>query len=297
LITGDELIDFAEAHGLIIPFKDVTDWADQINKNGGKCLCDPDRTCPCDESVIDCENEDPKQQICACFLISTTKYAEEFGLTPDMWAKKVATTSENTETNDAEVSSPSADEDYIAIDPGIQTDIDDMKSARDSLINDDLDGAYNTLANNANTNDCAVCVQYMIATAARMSFIAELRKCGEAPFDDQNYAVEKNRAISWANMMISFFVAVDRSLNGIETPEMTGEDTTTDNTIGDPPKQVGFHSPYQKCMSEKMYELDTGDMKRKAMFCVATKMCRTEPATLDQAKEFCRRTHPSWYQS
>jgi hypothetical protein len=295
LITGNELIDFATEHGLIIPFKDTDEWAAEINKNDGRCLCDDSRTCPCDESIIDCQNDDPKQQICLCFLISTTKYAEEFGLTPDMWAKKSPTTGENEGTNYTQSSTPTGNEDYTALTPEIQTDIDTMKTARDALTKDDFDTAYNTLAESANTNDCGICAQYMITTAQRINFLAALRDCGESDFDVSNYNDEKSRALDWMTQMISFFIQVDMSLNGIETTDQTNEATIQDNNSEDDPKKPGFHSPYQACMSKNMSIDDIKNMKQQARFCIATKMCRSEPAPLEQAKEYCKKAHPSWF--
>jgi len=292
MITGEDLTAFASEHGLIIPWKDVDEWADMINSNDGKCICNENRTCPCEESLDDVKRENPENQICACFLFSSQAYSDKW----KAGEKDKDTKKQPKQTHEKKIEAVFVDEKYVPETPEIKTDIDALKSARELIERDQFNDANEVLMEAANKpGGCGICAGYLLAEAKRVELVEAVCSCGESQFDVKRCKEEKQKAKNAQNGMINLFIEVDK----VSTPEASGVDELMEEKGNDVATVDGngerkFRDEYHRCLSEKAQSTLLKDLTPQGKLCVAMKQCSKHQMTEDDAIESCDAAKELW---
>lgn len=91
MINGKTLLEHELMYGLTHPpWRDLDDWAEEINKNDGRCLAKPDRFCPCQEAVEEIQNApDGEHACCSCMLFCDDRYIEYLKTTNQTKKQKI----------------------------------------------------------------------------------------------------------------------------------------------------------------------------------------------------------------
>lgn len=71
----EEALKFKDKHGLFFhPLHDPKKRIKDIEKNGGRCPCRPERQCICDQAFNDCKEKGS----CTCLLFVTADYLRKW---------------------------------------------------------------------------------------------------------------------------------------------------------------------------------------------------------------------------
>lgn len=78
MINGRTLLDHEQINGLTHPpWRDLDDWAEEINRNEGHCLSHPERSCPCPESIEEINMApDGEHAVCSCMMFCDDRHIE-----------------------------------------------------------------------------------------------------------------------------------------------------------------------------------------------------------------------------
>lgn len=260
MVTGKELKNFAEEHGLLLPpYRDFDEWAKDVNENGGRCPCKPTAMCPCPEAIDEITNA-PTDDLacCTCRFYCSERYINHWesswraqGLIP----KKELPREKRIVKN----------EEIIQI-------IDTLSKVKTKLEKDDPSSAMELLQNEAEGGHCDACKSFMEAEAARAMFLIK-----ENAIDIHAFKTDAKRAIERLEELILLYEQVDESL-----------DTDVVDTVRKGELSDTHRDGYHECLSKTLNHptLKAQVQASKDRFKVANIFCRGKAETLTQAIEF-----------
>lgn len=254
MITGRDLEIFEEQNRLTHPpYRNFNDWAEDINKNGGHCLCATDRMCPCPESLDEIRlATDPKRACCTCTLFCDNRYLVAWNHTG---AKKPIEKVSIHPAKRGEIKNPE-----------VKRIIETFEQAKKDISNDNAIGAYETLLNEGQEQHCEACQKFMMAEAHRALFLVHMVEA-----DTGGYKAEKQRAVDKLNELIDLYYQVDVYDPNAPTPTPMSEGPG-------PTKNKKFRSPYHECASGVLNDPGVKEMypDRKERFAYAVAQCGTK---------------------
>jgi len=264
MVSGQDLKNFAEQNGLLIPpYRDFDEWARLVNEKGGQCPCKPDAMCPCPEAPLEiAEAQTDDLACCTCRFYCSERYINHWS---DSWRKQGLIAKKVIPKEKRELKN----EEIIQI-------IGTLNKAKTKLVKEDPDSATDLLQNEAEGNHCEACRSFMEAEAARAMFLSLENK-----IDLNAYKVDAQRAIERIDELILLYEQVDESLDTdkVETPKKGDlSDTHRD----------GYHECLSKALNHPTLKARVSASQDR--FKVANIFCRGKAETLTKAIEFFEET-------
>jgi hypothetical protein len=260
------MLEFADKHGLIVaPFKDLTAWERKLQENGGKCLCDGKRVCPCNEAI----DEVKANGTCFCLLYVNQEYLDEM----EKRAKEAVPLANVINT---------ATQEYIFKTPKLQEMHDVMIGARDLIGSGDLQNANALLENQLARTDCSICTAYLTELVHRVQIISDLMLVDIAAGEE-----EKQVAMMRAETVADFAKQADMLDPSDEQPSEQEQKTQT-NRPRDRKNESPGRTEFHNCMRAVLKSEDMPqNLDKRTKFCISTKTCGKDKIPINQAIREC----------
>jgi len=266
MVTGRQLADFEMAHNLTHPpYVDLDDYAEKLNQNGGVCLCDPNRTCPCTQSVEEIGDADDEDAACVCRLFCDQRYAafwekswKKYRRTQEKEEQRAAALAEALvpmePTQDEAIEEETEreltveDEEYEAKNESLASMLNALREAKELIINDENAEAFDVLQKEMENHiDCDLCMGVLDAESARALLLAK-----ECEVDNKACKTDSERAIGRIDDLIKRFVDLDKDL--IENPiipelESIGKEQPKEREEGG---ERTFKDKFHECVSKTL---------------------------------------------
>lgn len=275
--TAERLVRFAKENNIwIAPFRDPEEWAREINENDGKCLCDPSRTCPCPQSVVEIKNaKTPDEATCLCVFYCSDGYIE--------WYKKTMMVEDDKITSRAEEVEKKLNEEKEKEEKGEYEEI-DIRRIRNQMVRDllmtftkikvavrnsDYESAYEYIEIEKERNTCGICRNYMEEIKKRIEVINDVEKWEP---DRRVLKNEKENLEKRINYLMNLYYKVDEEMSSLSTTNIEGES-----------------NPYHGCLStllkdrEVISDINKIEPDRKTQFAIITAWCANKGMTFDEA--------------
>lgn len=262
MVTGTDLKNFAEEHGLLIPpYRDFDEWAKLINEKGGQCPCNPAKMCPCPDAITEIANA-PTNDIacCTCRFYCDERYIAHWEASwraQGLIAKKELPREKRIVKNEE-----------------VQSIIETWTKVKTKLEKDDPSTAMEILQNGME-NHCEACQMVMDAEASRLLFLIK-----ENMIDVPAYEKDRKRALQRIDELILLYEQVDESLDldSVEHP------------IKHKQPEGDYGSDYHRCMGEVLkHPTIIAEVPSKKRFKVAAVFCAKKAETLPDAIEMVNR--------
>jgi len=269
MVTAEELIAFGTTHGLVIhPGRGPVQWAEDINQNGGACLCDPARMCPCSEAVSDVGSASkPENQCCVCRFYVSAAYIDHYY--PD-GIQMLDPEPPDSVFPSTPAASRQVDPEVVAVADQIVGGIDAALTKFDS---GKYDEAFDTLGNLSEELECAACQESVVVEAINVSNTRNICDYSAAACNAEKARVRQR--------------LVDLRQTYVDVRGTS--DTPTPPKKGGARQQSPYHDRMGKCLTSD--EMDPGVDPRmadkKLKFCSCAKLSSNKAKTVDEAIEQC----------
>lgn len=261
MTTIEELQQFAQKNNLRIhPARDINGIVEQLNANGGACLCDGGRKCPCEQAITECMNVDPKNQTCLCRVFVTNNYLAAWGhIQGDSSApKKTQKKQKEAETKSKTKQTSDQIYKYVAKNKELDEHLKALAEARKKLDLVELDQAEKILKNDTDKASCIECKKKLQAETDRFKFLKSICSLKETEFDVARCKKEIENAKSSIDDLAVLFIKADGG-------DIKGEDVEEEKKT--------YRSDYHACMSQALKSEELKDYPQKEKFSMAQKMC------------------------
>jgi hypothetical protein len=257
-MTGEMLIAYADANGLkIMSHRNPDLWADNLNKNSGKCPCG--KECPCDD--------------CTCLFYITDSKPIEAPIEEEMIA--------------VDIKLPELAHAVDTLEK-VKTGLMEMDNDNINGIRETISSAVENIREDAKQHKCNGCAEYMEGLARKLNFLKE-----ECAIDGRSCEVESRMTVNRINEMQEIFVAVDKEISeqagGEENNEAETTNDTNQETTKRPDSQLparGDTSHFHECITKttlgQLQEID-----RTKRICTASKMCGAKKLSKEEAIRQC----------
>jgi len=164
-----ELIDFALQNGLEIHGRtNPTEWAEELEKRGGRCPCGHSDACPCEDALVRIKNPEspPEDQFCGCTFYVSPAYLKHYG--SKAWGK----TEPLPQTKKLEKVTPEVQQAFLQTAKVYTEGLDLIKDGR-------LEDFTTKIRMEEATNPCDTCRQDADLVASHGDYVRALCKHGD----------------------------------------------------------------------------------------------------------------------
>ena len=289
MITTEDLLNFAQENGLNVhPTNPLDQHVERVNTGNGACPCDPEhRTCPCEEAISDCNDttKPEKERCCTCRVFVSTDYVDAwgYGSTPNKKSKGKKT---------IVTAQPILDDDVVPVqsaDSEVPKEVFDqsmkivatVKHAK-GMLNKDPAQASEYLMSAIDELGCPTCEAYFVASALKAQAAAVMCTSG----GEEDCKIAQREAETGLERIIDLY----QKVAGV-TPSVS------------PTKPADKR---RACISQNIksdavngaidaFHITDPKAIRNIRFFITTKMCSSNPITVEEGIELAQTTHPEWF--
>lgn len=268
LVTAGELIAFGAKHGLAIhPARDPEQWAEDINNNGGACVCDPSRRCPCPEAVSEAgaSHLPAQQQCCVCRFYVSDNYIAHYYPNGVPVSEVVPVVASPTTFPEPQPSQP-VDPEVVAIAGQVVDSIDVVLSKFDA---GKYDIVFDDLVSLSEALECEVCGEAVMTEAIHVSNVRNV--CDYSP---SACAEEQGRVRNRLVELQQMYVAIRGTAENDETETLDARG---------PRPLPPYHTRMSECLTSDKFE----GLDKKRRFCGCSKLSSNKATTEEEAIELC----------
>jgi len=287
MATREDLENFAIQNGFYLhPDRDIDNFVEMLNSNGGKCPCDDYRICPCTQAPGEAQRaiqEDRhKEACCPCHFFITPEYMVAWKLRIDTPPTNIEITQEK---QPWEIKTPM----LIEL-------METFTKAEKLMEKGKIDEAAETLTTRANESECGMCQNLLATERLRMDYLSAL-----CELDTDECELAKMEAKKRTSRIKTFLQQVDEYA---ETGQIDGKDINEEENKSPQTIPRKLSSEYHSCLKTMYSNIpDTGalpEKERKVKFAMASKMCaagtRGEETTVEYELAKYRKEHPELFE-